>query len=622
MLSSRSYGSALRLIFGAAPRSATLAALATLVSAGLSTAAVILLGTVVGATVTAIGAGAGSPEADRALLWMVVLAVVLTLTPLVAALQTALGDRVMAAAVSRAGGLTAELANAPVGVGRLEDPDESARLRALVKSQHEWTYLEGLASTWAVIGIRLAGVGAFVVLALWHWWVAVVLAAGYLISGWALTAWLLSVFKDMALAPPIGRRRAAYLYEVLQTPRAAKEIRLFGLSGWLTGRYRELWTHAMLDVWRRRNRTLIPILLTTFVLGAAALLCYGVMAREAWTGAISPTMVTTLVGASIAMGALGMLGDQQVLAAQAMATTEMLRSAREQVGLPGLRFATSAGVSSVTSKREPGPAHVRIENLHFGYPARATPVFDGLDLEIPAGQSIAVVGVNGAGKSTLIKLLCGLYAPDAGTVQIDGADPATDETARERVAVIFQDFVRYQLSLRHNVALGARGRADDDDVVRRALHDAGADELTAGLSDGWDTVLSGEYADGTDLSGGQWQRIALARALAALAGGSGVLVLDEPTAALDVRAEAYLFDRFLEVTRGMTTILVSHRLSSVRHADRIVVIDGGRIVEDGSHDELLAGDGAYATMFRLQASRFESAGAFTGLDEAAAVGQA
>jgi ABC-type multidrug transport system fused ATPase/permease subunit len=150
--------------------------------------------------------------------------------------------------------------------------------------------------------------------------------------------------------------------------------------------------------------------------------------------------------------------------------------------------------------------------------------------------------------------------------------------------------------------------ADDvDSVVPRALHDATGDSVLRRVG-GWDRVLSGEYAGGTDLSGGQWQRVALARALAAIDAGAGVLVLDEPTAALDVRAEAELFDNFLTVTRGLTTILVSHRLSSVRHADRIVVLDGGRIVEDGTHDDLVAAGNGYARMFRLQAERFAMAG--------------
>ena len=180
------------------------------------------------------------------------------------------------------------------------------------------------------------------------------------------------------------------------------------------------------------------------------------------------------------------------------------------------------------------------------------------------------------------------------------------------MTAIFQDFVRYQLPLRDNIGFGARAIADQT-VLEHALHDAGGAPVLDELSFGWDTVLSPEYTKGTDLSGGQWQRVALARALAALSADAGLLVLDEPTAALDVRTEAALFDRFLQVTRGATTILVSHRLSSVRHADRILVLDnpagaGAHIIEDGSHEELVAAGGVYADMFALQASRFAAAG--------------
>ncbi len=251
--------------------------------------------------------------------------------------------------------------------------------------------------------------------------------------------------------------------------------------------------------------------------------------------------------------------------------------------------------------------------MTFTYPTRQGPTFRDLTLHIPAGQSVGIVGVNGAGKSTVIKLLCGLYRPDRGRVRVDGLDPADDPAARKRVAVIFQDFVRYHLPLRDNVVFGAPASLDDELVLKQALTDAGAAGLLASLDHGWETVLSAGYADGTDLSGGQWQRVALARAFASLAAGAGVLVLDEPTASLDVRAEAALFDRFLQVTRGMTTLLVSHRLSSVRHAHRIVVLDSGgdgrgAIVEDGSHAALMAAGGAYAQMFGLQASRFAAAG--------------
>jgi ABC-type multidrug transport system fused ATPase/permease subunit len=266
-------------------------------------------------------------------------------------------------------------------------------------------------------------------------------------------------------------------------------------------------------------------------------------------------------------------------------------------------------------------------------------VLSDLDLQIPAGRSLAIVGANGAGKTTLIKLLCGLYEPTGGRIAVDGTDlrdvPPADW--QRRVAAIFQDFVQYHLTVRENVGLGAPALVDDPsarslqprpghagqiahvrqggkggpalDRLRTAAARAGALDLIESLPRGWDTVLSRRYTGGVDLSGGQWQRIALARALFAVEGGARVLILDEPTAALDVRAEAALYDRFLELTAGLTTILISHRFSTVRRADRICVLEGGRVVEQDTHDRLVAAGGRYAAMFALQAARFAEADA-------------
>ena len=224
-------------------------------------------------------------------------------------------------------------------------------------------------------------------------------------------------------------------------------------------------------------------------------------------------------------------------------------------------------------------------------------MLDGFDLTIPARSSLAIVGQNGAGKTTIAKLLCRLYDPQAGAIEIDGVDIRELDLAswRSRVTAVFQDFIRFELSLRENVApTGA-----PDDALRAALEAAGASNLAS-----LDTVLARGYDGGTDLSGGQWQRVALARALCAVSLGAGVVLLDEPTAQLDVRGEAEIFDRLLAATRQCTTILISHRFSTVRHADRICVLEHGRVVELGTHDELMALGGRYRTMFDLQAQRF------------------
>jgi ABC-type multidrug transport system fused ATPase/permease subunit len=239
---------------------------------------------------------------------------------------------------------------------------------------------------------------------------------------------------------------------------------------------------------------------------------------------------------------------------------------------------------------------IRFRNLTFAYPGGA-PVLRGLDLMIPAGSSLAIVGQNGAGKTTLAKLLCRLYDPQDGAIEIDGVDVRELDLGswRSRLTAVFQDFTRFEWPLRDNVAPAGA----PDAAVRLAVESAGAADLAA-----LDTVLARGYEGGTDLSGGQWQRVALARALCAVHLGAGVVLLDEPTAQLDVRGEAEIFDRVLAATRQCTTILISHRFSTVRHADRICVLEHGQVIELGTHDELMAKGGRYRTMFDLQAERF------------------
>jgi len=269
----------------------------------------------------------------------------------------------------------------------------------------------------------------------------------------------------------------------------------------------------------------------------------------------------------------------------------------------------TAGTGGDSAAGKPARS-IRFESVGYRYPG-GPPVYEDLDLDLTAGQSLALVGANGAGKTTLVTLLARLREPVSGRITVDGTDlrELDARSWQRQVAVVNQDFGRYPLSARENVAFrdlsaDGLGAGFDEAALERAADQAGAIDFVRALPHGWDTICAPGYHGGTDLSGGQWQRIALARALYAVARGARVLVLDEPTAQLDIRAEAAFYNRFLELTSGLTTVIISHRFATVRRADRIAVLDQGRIAELGSHDDLLAAGGSYAAMFTMQAARF------------------
>lgn len=593
----------LRLIWQIAPGLALICLGLTVLSAGAATAALVTTGQLVGALPAAIEGGAGSPEASTAWWWFVGSAVAFVAGPVASGVSATVAEAISARYLIAMSDLVMEAGTYPHGVAHLEDPELSGRLRSLAGDTRDWLFLMGLGGVWPLLAARLGGVGALVVVLDWSWWAPLIAIAGWLLHGRAMSRWTATVFDAMYDEAGAGRRRANYLQSLLTSGASAKEVRLFGLTDWLLDRYQSAWLGTMSPLWAHRAARLGRVLASLLVVLVANAAVFALLARDAWQGAVSVGLLVTLVQAVLALSAFGPRGDPQIGLARTTSVLGELVALREAAKLPAL---SSASDRPVVSRGVSGPAAIELRDVTFSYPSRESPTLAHLDLHIPGGQSVALVGVNGAGKSTVIKLLGGLYRPEHGTVRVDGGDPGVDPAVRQRIAVIFQDFVRYHLSLRDNVSVGGA-------AVERALSDAGGVGLLDRLDKGWDTILSPEYAGGTELSGGQWQRVALARALAALSDGAGVLVLDEPTAAQDVRAEAALFDRFLDVTRGVTTLLVSHRLSSVRHADRIVVLadpdgQGARVVEDGSHEELLAAEGRYAEMFSLQAARFAAAG--------------
>jgi ABC-type multidrug transport system fused ATPase/permease subunit len=340
----------------------------------------------------------------------------------------------------------------------------------------------------------------------------------------------------------------------------------------------------------------MPITLAIAAIAGGNIVLFWSLAHDASNGTIAIGAVTVFAQAALGTSALA-FGEVDWWFRQGSQSVPVVLDLVDDM------LATSTVPRDGTVNVESPHDAIVFDNVTFAY--RDGPnIFDGLSLRIPAGKSIAVVGQNGAGKTTLAKLLCRLYDPVEGAIRVDGTDlRAVDLDAwRQQLAAVFQDYIKYELPLADNVA----PTGGDREAIERALRDAAADEL-ADL----DTVLSRAYEGGTDLSGGQWQRVALARALFAVHSGAGVVLLDEPTAQLDVRGEAEIFDRILQATRGKTTILISHRFATVRHADLICVLEHGRVIELGTHDELIAQGGRYRTMFDLQAARFEEEG-FTG----------
>jgi ATP-binding cassette subfamily B protein len=399
-------------------------------------------------------------------------------------------------------------------------------------------------------------------------------------------------------------RRLNYLEYVLANDEHAKEVKLFGLGPSLLRRYR-----ALADQFFAEDRALavrragwgyaLSLLSTVVFYGCYAMIVIATARGRLSLGDMTLYLVAFRQGQQSFQAILAALGGMYE-------DTLYMSNLFEYFAIP-VSDRSAMGPVAVVRPEE----GIRFEGVGFRYPGgNQNGSDDGrwalrdVNVFIPKGQSLALVGENGAGKTTFIKLLANLYQPSEGRVLLDGRDLRTwDETElRRRIGVIFQDFNEYQLALRENVAFGSVEHVDDELRVGRAVEQGGARELVASLASGLETQLGRWFAGGVELSGGQWQKVALARAF--MREEADILILDEPTAALDAEAEHTVFQRFRALAAGRTTILISHRFPTVRMADRILVLEHGRVVEDGSHAELVAAGRRYARMFDLQAAGY------------------
>ncbi|GLY30842.1 ABC transporter ATP-binding protein [Kineosporia sp. NBRC 101731] len=511
--------------------------------------------------------------------------------PLVNLLADALGRRVGDAVRER----LIRAMTRSADVGPLDDPNTANQLAVAQGAAGASVGVNDAVVALANITLlRTQAVVSGLVLLWFDVWVAVFLVLAYL----TLTLLMAAEYREQqraAYGDPDRLRRASYIRDLALSGDAAKEVRIFGLTGWLEEQFRSQWSPGVGRAWfGASTRRVLP---AAAAVAAVHALAYARLGLAVASGEISFGQFVTFATAVTGVAAVVAL------------TMDLLN-----LGAGARPVAACVELERVLGGDEPAPVvptslpegEIRFEGVGFRYPGSRRWVIRGLDLVIRRGETLAIVGFNGAGKTTVVKLLCQLHQPVEGRITVGGTDlRELDARAWQRdFAVIFQHFNHYPLSLAENIGLGAPGGDQTSGSIEISAALAGAGHLAAGLEHGYDTVLSRRYPGGTDLSGGQWQRVAIARAVHAVRSGASFLVLDEPTAALDARAEARFYEEVMTQVEVPATILISHRFATIRRADRIVVFEDGQVLEDGTHEELMDVGGSYARMFTIQAERF------------------
>ncbi|MFD1145547.1 ABC transporter ATP-binding protein [Saccharothrix hoggarensis] len=508
-----------------------------------------------------------------------------------------LGDR----AVPRLERELIEMTNGSAGLEHHERPEYADKIQLLRQELHRagWGSMEGLLNS---LGLLVAiSITAILLARLNPLLLLLPLAAVPPLLLGRRAESIVNAARERS-APP--SRHAKHLFELVANAASAKELRVSGLQSELRQRQRRAWDEASAQLWRGERRAVVLrtggelFFAVAYVLGTLLVLRDAVAGRR---GVGDVLLVLTLASQV----------NQQVTSSVAT-LQEMQRTGRVMGNVRWVRALVASQAPPPPDRDVPRRIREGIElrGVSFTYPGTDRPVIADVDLTLPAGGTVAFVGENGAGKTTLIKLLCRFYPVTTGTISLDGTDFTRFPVDgwRARIATGFQDFARFELLARENVGVGELAEIESADAVHDALRRARAEDVLDRLEDGVETQLGKTYADGVELSGGQWQKLALGRAM--MRRDPLLLVLDEPTAALDAQAEHRLFERYAAGARevgqrtGAITLLVSHRFSTVRMADLIVVVADGRVREQGSHDQLMAANGLYAELYSMQAAAY------------------